>query len=99
MEDIWGPKKAGPISGPGTLRKAEERRRWFCARKPTAVPGEVSRDIFAGQKLRKVISANNERESFADYKLDYPSLGRRGRALNPAYRRVLLSEGRKSFSG
>lgn len=41
------------------------------------------REISAGQKLRKVMSANNERESFVDYELDYTSLGRRGRALIP----------------
>lgn len=39
-------------------------------------PEEASpRDISAGQKLRKVTSANNERESYADYKLDYPNEG------------------------
>lgn len=36
-------------------------------------PKRFPRDISAGQKLRKVMSANNERESFADYKLDYPT--------------------------
>lgn len=68
---------------------ARENRRPFPERFPETFP--------RGRNCARVMSANNERESFADYKLDYP-LGRRGRALNPAYRRVFLSEGRKSFS-
>lgn len=60
---------------------------------------DVSRDISAGQKLRKVTSANNKRESFADYKLDYLSLDQRelipliAKSFCPKVERVSLVRG------